>query len=164
MTFGGRRERSLFCQWSVLIHQASEEFRDIQPFVLSQQNMTSVASVDWTEVQGLLMVVSPLKWKSTRKKQRMIHLSSTAQLFCRGFVGGLVKKKGRMSPSSVGKLSSRARDRQLADEVTATALSSLAELEVTFRKWQWKGANTTMCVPEIKDTLKTSKTSLKDWI
>lgn len=61
MTFGGRRERSLFCQLSVLIHQASEEFRDIQPLVLSQHNMTSVASMDWTEVQGLLTVVSPLE-------------------------------------------------------------------------------------------------------
>lgn len=60
--------------------------------------------MDWTEVQGLLRVVSPLKGKELISKKHMIYLSSTAQLFCRGFVGGLIKKKKRQNePLECGK-------------------------------------------------------------
>lgn len=166
MTFGGQRERSLFCQLSVLIHQASDEFRDIQSFVLSQHNMTLLASMERTEVQGLLMGVSLLKWKSTEARSTWYICLPQHSYFVGALLENSLKKKGRISPSNMepmGKLSWSAWGRQLKAEVAAAVPSSLAKLEVTFRKWQRKEANTTVCVPEIKDTLKTSNISLKDW-
>lgn len=69
--------------------------------------------------------------KDDMRTKHMLYLSSTAHLFCRGFVGGLIEKRGRMSPSGVGTYGQAQLEGPMQEqehEVAAAVPSNLAKL------------------------------------